>query len=75
MGPENGYRFFTVDQFHGSPRFGYWENETCDSVQGSTEGVTYHQSIVKTDTLKYLRKTICRVTPLHFASKYKLSKI
>ncbi|KAG8334311.1 Belongs to the CD36, partial [Homalodisca vitripennis] len=66
MGPENGYRFFTVNQFHGSPRFGYWDNETCDSVQGATEGVTYHQSIAKTDTLKYLRKTICRVTPLHF---------
>ncbi|XP_054281067.1 scavenger receptor class B member 1-like [Macrosteles quadrilineatus] len=66
MGPDNGYRFFKVNQFHGSPRFGYWDNETCDSVQGATEGVTYHQSISKTDTLKYLRKTICRVVPLDF---------
>lgn len=67
MGPGNGRRFFTVDQFHGSPRFGYWQNETCDSVQGATEGVTYHQYISKQDTLKYLRKTICRVTPLYYS--------
>lgn len=67
MGPENGRHFFTVDQFHGSSRFGYWKNETCDSVQGATEGVTYHQYINKQDTLKYLRKTICRVTPLYYS--------
>lgn len=70
MGPGNGRRFFTVDQFHGSSRFNFWGNETCDSVQGATEGVTYHQEITKNDTLLYLRKTICRVTPLNFKSKY-----
>lgn len=69
MGPGNGHRFFTVNKFHGRSRLGYWQNETCDSVQGATEGVTYHQGISKNDTLRYLRKTICRVTPLIFSSK------
>ncbi|XP_075218703.1 scavenger receptor class B member 1-like [Lycorma delicatula] len=72
-GPHNGRRFFTLDQFNGESRLGYWQNETCDTVQGSTEGVTYHQGIRKNDTLKYLRKTMCRVTPLYFKKAlYKL---
>lgn len=68
-GPENGRKFFTIELFNGQSRLGYWKNETCDSVQGATEGVTYHQRILKNDTLKYLRKTVCRVTPLYYKSE------
>lgn len=70
MGPENGRRFFTVDKYHGNPNLGIWEDARCDSVQGASEGVTYHQFVSKNDTLKYLRKTMCRVTPLRYKSAY-----
>ncbi|XP_050531125.1 scavenger receptor class B member 1-like [Daktulosphaira vitifoliae] len=69
MGPENSARFFMVDNYNGRPNFGIWEDPKCDSVQGATEGVTYHQFISKTDTLKYLRKTMCRVTPLKYQTE------
>jgi len=69
MGPENGRRFFTVDKYHGKSNLGIWDDPKCDSVQGSTEGVTYHQFISKNDTLKYLRKTMCRVTPLKYKNE------
>ncbi|VVC37650.1 Hypothetical protein CINCED_3A019407 [Cinara cedri] len=69
MGPENGERFFTVDQYHGKPSLGIWEDPKCDSLQGATEGVTYHQFVSKNDTLKYLRKTMCRVTPLKYKNE------
>lgn len=72
MGPENGRRFFSVENFHGKPNLGLWQDPKCDSVQGSTEGVTYHQFIGKNDTLKYLRKTMCRVTPLKYKSQWNL---
>jgi len=68
MGPENGRRFFTVDKYHGKSNLGIWQDSKCDSVQGSSEGVTYHQFVSKNDTLKYLRKTMCRVTPLKYKS-------
>lgn len=68
MGPENEQRFFTVENYHGKPNLGVWDDMKCDSVQGATEGVTYHQFISKNDTLKYLRKTMCRVTPLKYKS-------
>nr|XP_018914564.1 PREDICTED: scavenger receptor class B member 1-like [Bemisia tabaci]XP_018914565.1 PREDICTED: scavenger receptor class B member 1-like [Bemisia tabaci]XP_018914566.1 PREDICTED: scavenger receptor class B member 1-like [Bemisia tabaci]XP_018914567.1 PREDICTED: scavenger receptor class B member 1-like [Bemisia tabaci] len=66
MGPENSRRFFTMEHFNGSPRLNHWRNETCDSVYGATEGVAYHQFITKNDTLRYFRKTMCRVTPLNY---------
>ncbi|KAF0766462.1 scavenger receptor class B member 1-like [Aphis craccivora] len=69
MGPENGRRFFTVDKYHGKSSLGIWEDPKCDSVQGSSEGVTYHQFVSKNDTLKYLRKTMCRVTPLKYKNE------
>lgn len=70
MGPENGRRFFTVEKFNGKPNLGIWDDARCDSVKGATEGVTYHQFVSKNDTLKYLRKTMCRVTPLKYKSTY-----
>jgi len=70
MGPENGRRFFTVDKYNGKSHLGIWDGKKCDSVQGATEGVTYHQFVSKNDTLKYLRKTMCRVTPLKYKSAY-----
>ncbi|XP_025408763.1 scavenger receptor class B member 1-like [Sipha flava] len=69
MGPENEPRFFTVENYNGKPNLGIWDDMKCDSVQGATEGVTYHQFISKNDTLKYLRKTMCRVTPLKYKNE------
>ena len=63
---KGGRDFFHLDKFRGSDGFNAWDNETCDSTQGSTEGVSYHQNIKRTDILKYLRKTICRVADLYY---------
>lgn len=68
IGPENARRFFTMNQFHGSPRFGYWSGEKCDTVEGATEGVVYPQYLTRNDTLKYFRKSICRVNPIYYAA-------
>uniref|UniRef100_A0A146KWQ3 Scavenger receptor class B member 1 n=1 Tax=Lygus hesperus TaxID=30085 RepID=A0A146KWQ3_LYGHE len=65
--PSNGdFNFFKLDQYNGSPRLNKYDNATCDSIQGSTEGIHYHQFVKKTDTVFYLRKTICRAVPLYF---------
>ncbi|XP_068081088.1 scavenger receptor class B member 1 isoform X2 [Anabrus simplex] len=66
IGPQNGRRFFNMDRFHGSPRFGYWSDERCDAVQGATEGVSYPQFLTRNDSLLYFRKTICRITPIYY---------
>lgn len=71
MGPDNDKKFFLIDKFHGSPRLGYWPDERCDSVVNSTEGVTYPQFLLKNESIKYLRKTICRVVPLHWKGIFK----
>ncbi|PNF20587.1 hypothetical protein B7P43_G04866 [Cryptotermes secundus] len=64
IGPDNSRRFFTMDQYNGRNRFGYWKNMTCDSVKLATEGILYHQQISKEDNLHFFRKTLCRVTPI-----------
>ncbi|GFG34115.1 hypothetical protein Cfor_05571, partial [Coptotermes formosanus] len=64
IGPDNTKRFFTMDQYNGRNRFGYWPNMTCDSVKLATEGVLYHQQISKDENLHFFRKTLCRVAPL-----------
>lgn len=69
MGPGNDKRFFLIDKFHGSPRLGYWPDERCDSAVNSTEGVTYPQFLSRNDSIKYLRKTICRSATLNWQSK------
>ncbi|XP_014249214.1 scavenger receptor class B member 1-like isoform X2 [Cimex lectularius] len=67
IGVDNGPReFFKIDKYNGAPGMQVWPNETCDSVQGSSEGVSYHQDIRKEDTIYYLRKTICRAVPLYY---------
>jgi hypothetical protein len=70
IGPDNSRRFFTMDQYNGRNRFGYWKNMTCDSVKLATEGILYHQQISKEDYLHFFRKTLCRVTPLVYQSKW-----
>ncbi|XP_052133694.1 scavenger receptor class B member 1-like [Frankliniella occidentalis] len=67
IGPENERRFFQMDRFHGDRNLGWWPADRCDSVYGSTEGVSYHQGVLADDELRYFRKTLCRVTPLYFA--------
>lgn len=69
MGPGNDRRFFLIDKYHGTPRLGYWPDERCDSAVNSTEGVVYPHFITRNDTIRYLRKTICRVAPLYWKSK------
>jgi len=67
VGRPNDY--FLIDQYRGRDRLGWWEGEVCDACQGSTEGVVYPQFLTRNDTLKYLRKTICRVATLNYARK------
>ncbi|KAK3926538.1 Scavenger receptor class B member 1 [Frankliniella fusca] len=67
IGPDNERRFFQMDRFHGDRNLGWWPADRCDSVYGSTEGVSYHQGVRREDELRYFRKTLCRVTPLYFA--------
>jgi hypothetical protein len=69
IGPNNTKLFFTMDQYNGKNRFGYWPNMTCDSVKLATEGVLYHQQISKDDKLLFFRKTICRAVSLVYESK------
>ncbi|CAB0014992.1 unnamed protein product [Nesidiocoris tenuis] len=65
--PSNGdFKFFKIDQYNGSPGLNKYENPKCDSIQGSTEGVHYHQRVNRNDTIYYLRKTICRAVPLRW---------
>ncbi|KAF4520710.1 hypothetical protein B566_EDAN012497 [Ephemera danica] len=66
MGVENSHRFFLIDQFRGSPRLHYWEDERCDLAAGASEGVSYPQFLTRNDSILYLRKTICRATPLYY---------
>lgn len=73
IGPENSNRFFTMDQYNGRNRFGYWDDMKCDSVKLATEGVLYHQQISKEENLHFFRKTLCRVTPIVYQSKLTLS--
>jgi CD36 family. len=69
IGPNSTKNFFTMDNYNGRNRFGYWPNVTCDSVKLSTEGVLYHQRISKDDKLLFFRKTICRAVTLVYESK------
>nr|CAD7458890.1 unnamed protein product [Timema tahoe] len=66
IGPQNAERYFTMDRFHGRDRFGFWDQFSCDTVKGATEGISYHQNIKKNDTLLYFRKTICRVATVYY---------
>lgn len=70
IGPENEYRFFQMDRFHGNRNLGWWSADRCDSVYGGTEGVSYHHGVHKDQELRYFRKTLCRVTPLYYAREY-----
>ncbi|KAK7866502.1 hypothetical protein R5R35_014364 [Gryllus longicercus] len=67
IGPGSDRRFFTMDRYHGRPRFGYWPDERCDTVEGATEGVLYQQDIRRNDSLRYFRKALCRVAPITYA--------
>lgn len=69
MGPGSDRKFFLIDKFHGTSRLGWWPSEKCDSAVNSTEGVAYPQFLTRNDTIRYLRKTICRVANLHWKSK------
>lgn len=73
VGVDNGHsKFFKIDKWRGGNGLGAWENETCDSVQNASEGVSYHQYVKRNDTIKYLRKTICRAFDLYYAEDVKL---
>jgi hypothetical protein len=66
MGVENSHRFFLIDKYRGSSRLHYWEDEFCDLATGASEGVSYPQFLTRNDSILYLRKTICRATPLYY---------
>ncbi|XP_014283918.1 scavenger receptor class B member 1 isoform X1 [Halyomorpha halys] len=73
IGPETRLKrnFFEINRWRGGPGLGVWPNKTCDSVEGSSEGVHYHQDFRRNDTLRYLRKTICRAVSLYYTKDIK----
>lgn len=62
-------KFFLIDKYHGSDYLPYYNGKCLDKVVNGTEGVMYPQFITKDVSLKYYRKTMCKVTPLYYESK------
>lgn len=70
IGPTYGNsKFFGIDKYDGSEYiFGF--GDKCHlKVVNSSEGLSYPQFLTKNDTLKYWRKSLCKVGELFYASK------
>ncbi|RZB39341.1 scavenger receptor class B member 1-like [Asbolus verrucosus] len=68
-------KFFLIDKYDGSENLPNFD-ESCGSIVNSTEGVAYPQYITKNTTLKYWRKTLCKMAILHYhndVTKYGLN--
>ena len=63
-------KFFLIDKYDGSSDIPNYGNTCADRVSGSSEGVAYPQFITKNTTIKYWRKTFCKMAVLRFKSKY-----
>lgn len=66
-------KFFQIDKYDGSEYLTGFGNKCPQKIVNSTEGLSYPQYLTKNDTLRYWRKTLCRVGELIYASKYKKS--
>ncbi|XP_074026803.1 platelet glycoprotein 4 isoform X1 [Leptinotarsa decemlineata] len=58
--------FFLIDNYDGSKFLPFRAGKCEDTVQGSSEGVSYPQNLRKNDTIRYFRKTLCKVAELNF---------
>ncbi|KAJ3651442.1 hypothetical protein Zmor_017486 [Zophobas morio] len=59
-------KFFLIDKYDGSSDIPNYGNTCADRVSGSSEGVAYPQFITKNTTIKYWRKTFCKMAVLRF---------
>ncbi|KAG5877696.1 hypothetical protein JTB14_018169 [Gonioctena quinquepunctata] len=67
IGPKFDERhFFLIDKYDGSEYLPSREKQCGDKLKGSSEGVSYPQRLSKNDTLRYFRKTLCKVVELKF---------
>lgn len=70
IGPRNGHKkFFLIDRYDGSDEIATGK-KCLGKVTNSSEGVSYPQFLTKNDTLRYWRKTLCKVCDLHYNSKW-----
>ncbi|XP_056638677.1 scavenger receptor class B member 1-like isoform X1 [Diorhabda sublineata] len=70
IGPKYDERYFyRIDKYDGSEYMPYLTN--CkEKVQGSIDDVMYFQGITKNDTLRFFKKTLCRVANLNYAREF-----
>nr|CAI5846189.1 unnamed protein product [Callosobruchus analis] len=59
-------RFFLIDKYDGSEWIPNRGSRCHDKVVNSSEGVSYPQFLTKNDTLRYWRKTLCKVGKLDY---------
>lgn len=70
MGDKYGHEMFSlIDNYDGSMYLPHYGDTCKDTVQNSTEGVTYAQFLTKNSTLKYWRKTMCKVFTLYYSGR------
>ncbi|GLV36662.1 uncharacterized protein CBL_02503 [Carabus blaptoides fortunei] len=67
IGQKYGHeKFFLLDKFDGTEYLPGHGVACGERIVNSTEGVLYPQYITKNITLRYWRKTLCRVIPLYY---------
>lgn len=62
-------KFFAIDKYDGSEHLTGFGSSCHLKVVNSTEGLVYPQFLSKNNTLRYWRKTFCRVGELIYASE------
>lgn len=62
-------KFFGIDKYDGSEHLSGFGDKCQLKVVNSSEGLSYPQFLTKNDTLKYWRKTLCKVGELLYTSK------
>ncbi|XP_018567424.1 scavenger receptor class B member 1-like isoform X2 [Anoplophora glabripennis] len=74
IGTKFGHRkFFLIDKYDGTDNLPHFNGDKCgDKVTNSSEGVSYPQFLTRNDTLKYWRKTLCKVGNLYYSRDVKL---
>ncbi|KAJ8916567.1 hypothetical protein NQ315_000211 [Exocentrus adspersus] len=73
IGSQFGHRkFFLIDKYDGSDNLPYHKGRCLDKITNSTEGVSYPQYLTRNDTLRYWRKTLCKVGYLYYSGDEKM---
>ncbi|KAJ8956251.1 hypothetical protein NQ318_014983 [Aromia moschata] len=65
-------KFFLIDKYDGSEYMPDLEGKCEDKVANSSEGISYPQYLTKNDTLRYWRKTLCRVGTLRYSHEVEM---